>query len=102
MATHKSAMKRNRQNAKRQLVNQMRRTRIKSLTKEVLTAVEAGDQQAASAALRDAIPAIQRAASRGSLHKNTANRKISRLSRRVNKITPSPSADAPQTDSSEE
>lgn len=86
MATHKSAIKRNRQNAKRALVNQMRRTRIKNLTKEVLTAVESGDQDAAQEALKKAVPVIQRAASRGTLHQNTASRKISRLSKRVNTI----------------
>ena len=86
MATHKSAIKRNRQNAKKALVNQMRRTRIKNLTKEVLTAVESGDQEAAQEALNKAVPLIQRAASRGTLHQNTASRKISRLSKRVNTI----------------
>lgn len=86
MATHKSAIKRNRQNAKKQLVNQMRRTRIKNLTKDVLTAVESGDQDAALEALKKAVPVIQRAASRGTLHQNTASRKISRLSKRVNTI----------------
>lgn len=92
MATHKSAIKRNRQNAKRQLINQMRRTRVKSLTKEVLAAVEAGDREAAQNALGKAIPVIQRAASRGTLHRNTASRKVSRLSKRVNTI-PSDSSD---------
>ena len=92
MATHKSAIKRIRQNAKRQLINQMRRTRVKSLTKEVLAAVEAGDREAAQNALGKAIPVIQRAASRGTLHRNTASRKVSRLSKRVNTL-PSDSSD---------
>ena len=92
MATHKSAIKRNRQNAKKQLINQMRRTRIKSLTKEVLAAVEAGDREAAHSALGKAAPVIQRAASRGTLHRNTASRKISRLTKRVNTI-PSEASD---------
>ena len=87
MATHKSAIKRNRQNAKRQLINQMRRTRVKSLTKDVLAAVEAGDREAAQDALGKAVPVIQRAASRGTLHRNTAARKISRLSKKVNTIS---------------
>ena len=86
MATHKSAIKRNRQNAKKALVNQMRRTRIKNLTKEILVAVESGDQEAAQEALKKAVPLIQRAASRGTLHQNTASRKISRLSKRVNTV----------------
>jgi small subunit ribosomal protein S20 len=86
LATHKSAIKRNRQNAKKAMINQMRRTRIKNLTKEVLAAVESGDQDAAQEALKKAVPLIQRAASRGTLHQNTASRKISRLSKRVNTI----------------
>jgi small subunit ribosomal protein S20 len=92
LATHKSAIKRNRQNAKRQLINQMRRTRVKSLTKEVFAAVEAGDREAAQNALGKAVPVIQRAASRGTFHRNTASRKISRLSKRVNTI-PSDTSD---------
>ena len=102
MATHKSAIKRNRQNAKKQLINQMRRTRVKSLTKDVLTAAEAGDRDAAQSALGKAVPVIQRAASRGTLHRNTASRKISRLSKRVNKIPADSPADSSDTDSSGE
>jgi small subunit ribosomal protein S20 len=98
LATHKSAIKRNRQNAKKQLINQMRRTRVKSLTKEVLAAVEAGDREAAQSALGKAVPVIQRAASRGTLHRNTASRKVSRLSKRVNTLA----ADSPSEESSEE
>jgi small subunit ribosomal protein S20 len=86
LATHKSAIKRNRQNAKKALINQMRRTRIKNITKELLAAVESGDQDAAQEALKKAVPLIQRAASRGTLHRNTASRKISRLSKQVNTI----------------
>ncbi len=98
MATHKSAIKRNRQNAKKQLINQMRRTRVKSLTKEVFAAVEAGDREAAQDALGKAVPVIQRAASRGTFHRNTASRKISRLSKRVNTIP----SDSPSEESSDE
>lgn len=76
----------------------MRRTRVKSLTKEVLAAVEAGDREAANSALRKAVPVIQRAASRGTLHRNTASRKISRLSKRVNTIP----SDSPSEESSGE
>jgi small subunit ribosomal protein S20 len=98
LATHKSAIKRNRQNAKKQLINQMRRTRVKSLTKEVFAAVEAGDREAAQNALGKAVPVIQRAASRGTFHRNTASRKISRLSKRVNTIP----SDSPSEESSDE
>jgi len=64
----------------------MTRTRIKTLTKEVLAAVESGNREEAQGALGRAIPAIQKAGTRGTIHRNTAFRKISRLSRRVNSI----------------
>ena len=76
----------------------MRRTRVKSLTKEVFAAVEAGDREAAQDALGKAVPVIQRAASRGTFHRNTASRKISRLSKRVNTIP----SDSPSEESSDE
>ncbi|MCK5351319.1 30S ribosomal protein S20 [bacterium] len=79
-------------------MNQMRRTRVKSLTKEVFAAVEAGDREAAQDALGKAVPVIQRAASRGTFHRNTASRKISRLSKRVNTIP----SDSPSEESSDE
>lgn len=84
MANHKSAIKRNQQNITKRLRNQMKRSRVKSLTKEVLAAVESGDGEGAKQAFLKAQPAIQKAASRGTIHKNTAFRKISRLSKKVN------------------
>lgn len=84
MANHKSAIKRNQQNTTRKLRNQMGRSRIKSLTKEVLASVEAGNKEEALQAFQKAAPAIQKAASKGTIHRNTASRKISRLSRKVN------------------
>jgi small subunit ribosomal protein S20 len=84
LANHKSAIKRNQQNTARKLRNQMGRSRIKSLTKEVLTSVEAGNKEEALQAFRKAAPVIQKAASKGTIHRNTASRKISRLSRKVN------------------
>lgn len=84
MATHKSAMKRNRQNQKRRAINLARRTRIRNLTKEVLQAVDTGDRETAEVALAKAVPVIQRTGATGTLHRNTASRKVSRLTRRVN------------------
>lgn len=84
MANHKSAIKRNQQSTARKLRNQMKRTRIRTLTKEVLAAAESGDGEKARQALDRAVPAIQSAASDGTIHRNAASRKISRLSRKVN------------------
>lgn len=86
MATHKSAVKRHRQSLKRKLNNQQRKTRIKNLTKDVIKAVEAGDRETAKAALKETIPVIQKAAAKSTLHRNTASRKISRLTHKVNSI----------------
>jgi small subunit ribosomal protein S20 len=86
LATHKSAVKRHKQSTKRSLRNQTRRTRIKNLTKDVQSAIEAEDQDTAKKALDEAIPAIQKAASKGTIHKRTAARKISRLTRMVNTL----------------
>ncbi len=87
MATHKSAIKRHKQSLGRKVNNQRRRTRIKNLTKDVITAVEAGDREAAESALKEAVPAIQKVASTSTLHRNTASRKISRLTRKVNSLS---------------
>lgn len=86
MADHKSAVKRHKQSLKRRANNQVRRTRIKNLTKDVITAADANDAEAAKKALDEVIPVIQKAATKSTIHKRTASRKISRLTRRFNSI----------------
>ena len=81
-----SAKKRLRQNPKRRARNQARKTRVRSSTKAVLKAVEGGDAEAAQAALRKAISAIDRAAKRNVIHRNSASRKKSRLTRAVDRL----------------
>ncbi len=83
MANHKSAKKRNRRNANRALINGARISRIRTFVKKVEAAIAAGDPAAAREALRVAQPELQRGVSRGVLHRNTASRKISRLSSRI-------------------
>ena len=83
MAHHKSAQKRIRQTVGRTEVNRARVSRIRSFVKKVETAIESGDKVAASAALKAAEPELMRGAQAGVLHKNTASRKVSRLSARV-------------------
>lgn len=86
MAHHKSALKRIRRNARRANVNRDRRGRVRTFLRKVESAISSGDKQAAEAALREAQPEIIRGA--GSvLHRNTASRKISRLSARVKAMT---------------
>ncbi len=83
---HISALKRARQNEKRRGRNLRVESMVKSAVKRVRSAVEAKDAEGGRKALAKAIPMIQRAHSKGVYHKNTASRKISRLTRAVNTI----------------
>jgi len=86
MANHKSAEKRNRQSQIRRIRNRANRTRMRSIIKVVDAAVGTGSQEDAQAALQIAIPVIAKTASKGTIHKKNASRKISRLTKRVNKM----------------
>ena len=86
MANHKSALKRDRQSKVRRLRNRMNKSTMKTAIKKVEEALVAGSEDDAKAALKAAIPVIQRTATKGSIHKNNASRKVSRLTRRVNKM----------------
>ncbi|GGE54523.1 30S ribosomal protein S20 [Actibacterium pelagium] len=83
MANSPQAKKRARQNERRAAVNQARRSRIRTYLRKVEEAIAAGDQAAAKAALQAAQPEMMRGVTKGILHKNTAARKMSRLSARV-------------------
>ena len=87
MANHKSAEKRARQTERRTAVNRARTSRIKTFVKKVETAIASGDKSAAAEALRSAQPEIQRGVTKGVVHKNTASRKLSRLSARVKALS---------------
>ncbi len=86
MARHLSAMKRARQNKKRRARNQARKTRVKSVVRDVRQAVTQKNLEGAEAALQKAAPIIARVAGKGTLHWRTAARKISRLTRQVNAL----------------
>ena len=83
MANTPQAKKRIRRNDKRAEINGARMSRIRSFVKKVETALEGGDTAAAAEALRAAQPEMARGVARGVIHKNTASRKMSRLSKRV-------------------
>jgi len=83
MANHKSALKRIRRNARRAEINGARRNRIRTFIKKVEAALLAGNAAEAETALKNAQPEIQRGVAKGLWHKNTAARKMSRLSARV-------------------
>lgn len=86
MANTKSARKATRKIARRTEVNKVRRTVLRNSVRKVEEAIASGDRTAAMAAIKEAEPAIMRAAQRGVVHKNTASRKVSRLTHRIAKL----------------
>lgn len=86
MANHKSAVKRNRQSIVRNARNNHVRSTMRTLVKNVREAVAAGDADAAQAALVKAVPYIDKTSTKGVIHKSTASRKISRLTKLVNSL----------------
>jgi small subunit ribosomal protein S20 len=83
MANTPQAKKRIRRNNRRADINIARVSRIRTFVKKVESAIEGGDKAAAATALSEAQPELARGVARGVLHKNTASRKFSRLSKRV-------------------
>ncbi len=86
MASHASAIKRAKQNEKRRARNLNVKTLVKSSVKKVRAAIEKNDIEGAQKALQKAIPVIQKARTKGTLHKNTSARKISRLTKEINTL----------------
>lgn len=86
MANTAQSKKRARQNEKRFQINKARRSRIRTYLRKVEEAIASGDKEAATAALRAAQPELMRGVTKGVFHKNTASRKMSRLSARVKAI----------------
>jgi len=84
VANHKSALKRARQNEIRRLRNKGAKTKVKNITKMVRTAARDDSGEDAVKILDRAKSTIDKAAKTGVIHKRTAARKISRLSRLVN------------------
>ena len=87
MADHKSALKRARQNEKRRLRNKSTKTRVKNIVKSVRLSVNEKSKEAVLSELITAQSIIDNAAKKGVIHKKTASRKISRLSKLVNTNT---------------
>ncbi len=84
MATrHKSAIKRHRQNVKRQERNTAIRTRVRHIIRETRETIGSNDAAAAEKQLREVVKALTKAVSKGVLHRNSASRRISRLSKQV-------------------
>ena len=83
MANSLSARKRVRQSEKSRLLNASQRSHVRTSIKRVLAAIEAGDKNAAEAAYKTAVPAIDRSVSKGLMHRNKAARHKSRLNQHI-------------------
>jgi len=88
----KSVLKRIRQNEARRLRNRHYKSTLRTLIRRVREAVAEGDKEKAQAALAQAIPFIDKAASKGVIHWRNAARKVSRLTRLVNRLGESSTA----------
>lgn len=86
MAYHKSALKRARQSKDRRLRNMASKSRAKTAVKAVDTAIAENNRDGAGEALKKAVSMLQKIADKRVIHKKRASRKISRLTRKVNKI----------------
>jgi small subunit ribosomal protein S20 len=87
MANTSSAKKNVRKMERKTAVNMARRSRVRTFIRRVEDALASGDKATATDALKAAEPELMRAVSRGVYHKNTASRKISRLSARCKALT---------------
>ncbi len=86
MANHKSALKRHRQSEKRRIRNTAVKSALKTSIKGVRSAIEKGDAKEAAVKLKTTGSELDRAVTKGVLHRNNASRKISRLATAVNSI----------------
>jgi small subunit ribosomal protein S20 len=87
MANIKSQIKRNRQNLARHERNKAVRSRLKTFSKRFAQAVEAGDREAAEEAFRTTSRALDKAATKGVIHKNNAANKKSRMAKKLSSLS---------------
>jgi small subunit ribosomal protein S20 len=86
MANTKSAKKAARQAGRRTIINKARRSRMHTAVRKVEEAIAAGDKNRAVDAMAEAEPALIRAAQKGIVHRNSAERKVSRLAHQIAKL----------------
>ena len=86
MANHVSSKKRIRRNSRMEVVNKVRKNRVRSFIKKVEAAIEQSDKTKAQETLILAQPEMHRSVTKGIFKKNTISRKLSRLSARIKKI----------------
>jgi small subunit ribosomal protein S20 len=83
---HKSTEKRARQNKKQYQANRAVKSSVKTGVKNLLAVIEAKNQEGSTTQLKKVISSLNKAASKGMVHKKTASRRISRLTKRTNKV----------------
>lgn len=86
MPSHKHREKSIRQDVKRQARNKQVKSKVKTLTKKVRADIVSENSEGITTDLRNAVSAIDKAAKKGTIHKRTAARKISRLAKAANSI----------------
>jgi small subunit ribosomal protein S20 len=86
MANTSSAKKATRKIARRTVINRTRRSRVATFLRKVEEAIASGNKDTAASTLRTAESELMRAAGKGVVHTNTASRKVSRLTARVNAL----------------
>ena len=86
MANHASALKRNRQNQRRRLINQMNSQKLKTQLKKLKAAISDGNNDETQVVLRKTFSLLDKSVQKGVLKANTAQRYKSRINRRVNAI----------------
>ncbi len=89
MANHPSALKRQRQNEKRRIRNKGYKSSINTFIKKTLKALEEKDLEVATENYRKAVRKLDSAVNKGILHRKTASRRISRITRRMNALSQS-------------
>lgn len=82
-----SVLKRHRQSERRRLRNRTVKSALKSITKKLYLSITKQDREEAMAALTRVIKALNKAASKGVIHKNMASRRVSRLTKKVNQLS---------------
>lgn len=87
MANHVSAIKRHRQSLKRAARNQGIRTNVRSTVKKARALIEAGDKAAAKQAILQVQRTLDKAVSKGVLHRNNASRRVARLARHADALS---------------
>ena len=87
LASHDSALKAHRQNLKRREHNRQLRTRLRGALRDIRAAIDSGDPKSVTAAIRQTISMVDKMASKGLIHRNTAGRYKSRLAGRVARRT---------------